>query len=158
MHIQTLSINNFASFAESAVNLTEGLWLVTGQIDGDLQSNNGCGKSPLLEAPYWALTGSTVRGVRGGGIVRLGSADCTVRVVFQNGVDTLDITRIWSPRVKSVVAVIGDEEINAHNARDVTESLWQRLDIDRELWLAATFFGDAFVCSVHCVLRNVPTL
>ena len=62
MKISKLKIKNFYSFRDTSLDFShyEGLTLIKG-VNKDNFGSNGSGKSALLEAVFFGLTGKTVR-------------------------------------------------------------------------------------------------
>ena len=62
MIIKKISIQNFYSFKSSSINFKDyrGLTLIKGK-NKDTGGSNGSGKSALVEALYFVLTGKTIR-------------------------------------------------------------------------------------------------
>ena len=83
MRLSRLKLENFQSYMESEVLLSESkLFFITG-VNRDTNSSNGCGKSSIKEAILFSLTGRTK--VRGGDIVRRGAKKTTVELdLFHN--------------------------------------------------------------------------
>ena len=62
---KNICLHNFLSFEDATLKLNDcGYILIQGQNNNpiDLASSNGSGKSALLEAISWCLTGETIRG------------------------------------------------------------------------------------------------
>ena len=84
--IHSVELCNFLSHSKSLVNFnsTNGMVLISGEnVDGRFDSN-GAGKSTILEAIIWSLTGNTLRGV--------GVNDIVNRFVGKDTKVTLDLT------------------------------------------------------------------
>ena len=62
MKIKRVEIRNFYSFKKATLSLpgSNGITLIDGYND-DTQGSNGAGKSVLIEAVYFGLTGKTIR-------------------------------------------------------------------------------------------------
>jgi DNA repair exonuclease SbcCD ATPase subunit/DNA repair exonuclease SbcCD nuclease subunit len=79
-----LVIENFRSIEHADIPLDQpGLYLIVGEnLDGSKPKSNGSGKTSIVEAFCYALTGKTVRGVSGDRLIRRGSKGLHVRLVF----------------------------------------------------------------------------
>ena len=98
--LKEIRLINIASFEEVVYTLNQGVTtLIFGNnLDNDSQGSNGSGKSALLEGISLALTGETLRKVKGDEIINDESDEAVVEAMFYNtmsGVDFL-VTRILS--------------------------------------------------------------
>lgn len=67
LEFKKVHFNNFLSFNDAEVNLNvPGYTLITGinENPDDNASSNGAGKTTILEAVHWAITGLTIRGAK----------------------------------------------------------------------------------------------
>lgn len=81
MIFKTLEIQNFMSIQHAKLDLeNQGLTLITGEnLDNPNFTNNGAGKSTIIEALTYVLYGKTIRGLRGDAVVNLQiSKNCKV--------------------------------------------------------------------------------
>lgn len=110
MRLQEIELTNFRSYDHETIQFTDGRTLMIGE--------NGTGKSTLIDAIAWCLTGQC-RGVDGRGqgqknLIRLGADQATVRVKT----DVLTVTRqisrnggaTASVKTESVLAALGVSE------------------------------------------------
>ena len=67
MRIESVAAQNFKSYPEFFLDIPEpGLYLITGRNKADAKiGSNGAGKSTILDALSWCLTGKTTRGLGG---------------------------------------------------------------------------------------------
>ncbi|MEM6734460.1 MAG: hypothetical protein AAF620_00180 [Bacteroidota bacterium] len=88
--------------------------------DNDSQHSNGSGKSALLEAIAMGLTGSPLRKVKNGELVRNGAKNSSIYLKLTNSQtnDLMEIERVVYPKKSSVVFV----KINGDVAKDVTST------------------------------------
>jgi DNA repair exonuclease SbcCD ATPase subunit len=111
---KTLSIQNFLSVGETAINLefSKGINLITGE-NLDNNTRNGVGKSSVIEAIYWCLFGSTIRDIKNDKIVHnLSKKSCEVSLTFDlilanNQKSLFEIKRFLNP---SKIHIFKDEE------------------------------------------------
>lgn len=91
-----LTIHNFMSFSDSYVNLnTPGYTLIIGENNSKLDNttSNGSGKSSILEAIMWCLTGETIRGTKGKDVLKQGEKEGFVKLSFSVDNDEYEIVR-----------------------------------------------------------------
>lgn len=95
-------LHNFSSYGHTELDLqNRGFCLVSGQNNctKDNALSNGSGKSNLLNAICYALTGETITGVKTNlKNINVEEHDCWVQVDFAYGKDLLSLTRYFSPR------------------------------------------------------------
>lgn len=96
MKFGIIEIDNFLVIGSAKVNLADrGLILIQGENDDDSSAlSNGAGKSSLMDALCWCLTGTTARGVSGDEVVnnKVGK-DTRVMVPIIEGSDTYEVVR-----------------------------------------------------------------
>lgn len=96
MKFGLMEIDNFLVIGSAKVNLADrGLILIQGENDDDSSAlSNGAGKSSLMDALCWCLTGTTARGVSGDEVVnnKVGK-DTRVMVPIIEGSDTYEVVR-----------------------------------------------------------------
>lgn len=95
-------LHNFSSYGHTELDLqNRGFCLVSGQNNctKDNALSNGSGKSNLLNAICYALTGETITGVKTNlKNINVEEPDCWVQVDFTYGKDLLSLTRYFSPK------------------------------------------------------------
>lgn len=103
INFDKLIVHNFGSYGHSEVDLrNRGFCLVTGRNDcqKDNAVSNGSGKSFLWNAICFALCGETINGLHTNlkNINITDDPNCWVQLIFTEGNDHFEITRIVTPR------------------------------------------------------------
>jgi DNA repair exonuclease SbcCD ATPase subunit len=95
-------LHNFSSYGHTELDLqNRGFCLVSGQNNctKDNALSNGSGKSNLLNAICYALTGETITGVKSNlKNINVEEPDCWVQVDFTYGKDLFNLIRYFSPK------------------------------------------------------------
>jgi len=84
INFKNISIQNFLSVGNECLklNFKSGISLITG-VNKDKDSKNGCGKTTILDALYWAIFGNTIRDIKKDKIVHDHSKEtCSVDLEF----------------------------------------------------------------------------
>lgn len=108
----SVEMQNFLSVGHISFDLDEkGIISVIGENRTDsFSTSNGSGKSALIEAIIWCLTGATSRGIKGDDVINkysdLGSGDCYVNVQLLIGDNAYSITR--SRGIRNSLSIIKD--------------------------------------------------
>ena len=95
--ITKLEIENFRSIQDKVtLNIKSGLFSIEGINYTETNSTNGCGKSTLISALYWALTGSSLTNeVLADEVVNLQSnKNCRVSVYITTDTDDIVVKRV----------------------------------------------------------------
>ena len=123
---KNICLHNFLSFEDATLKLNDcGYILIQGQNNNpiDLASSNGSGKSALLEAISWCLTGETIRGSKE--VTRLNVDDkdnkCFVKLDFEVDDNNYQIYRQTNPSKLSVI--VNNEDISGKGIRDTSKIL-----------------------------------
>ena len=123
---KNICLHNFLSFEDATLKLNDyGYVLIQGQNNNpiDLASSNGSGKSALLEAISWCLTGETIRGSKE--VTRLNVDDndnkCFVKLDFEIDDNNYQIYRQTNPSKLSVI--VNNEDISGKGIRDTSKIL-----------------------------------
>ena len=83
--ITKIEIENFRSIQSKVIlNIKPGLFSIVGVNNDEKASTNGCGKSTIVSALYWCLTGNTLTNeVLADEVINLQSGkDCRVECYF----------------------------------------------------------------------------
>lgn len=88
-HINNITADNFISFQHLDLDLPQdSCSLIYGQnLDNDKQKNNGTGKSTIVEAIAYAITGESMRGVRDAELINDHSDTATIELTLENDFD-----------------------------------------------------------------------
>lgn len=84
------------SFSDAYIDLnTLGYTLIIGENNSksDNTTSNGSGKSSILEAIMWCLTGETIRGIKGKDVLKQGEKEGFVKLSFSVDNDEYEIVR-----------------------------------------------------------------
>jgi len=87
MRIKEIKIRNFYSIESMELNLEDysGITLIEG-VNKDAGGSNGSGKSAILEAVCWGLTGKTIRKSNEAALVNnKNKKNCLVEILFRDG-------------------------------------------------------------------------
>lgn len=151
MKFGEMEIENFLAIKSAKLNLSDrGLLLVQGQNDEDTSADsNGAGKSSLMDALSWCLTGTTARGVTGDEIVnnKVGK-DTRVLVPIIEDDDTYEVVRHrkHKPHKNALHLFRIDKTGVRHDLTDGTDKLTQEkvnqiLGCSYEVFKAAVYAG-----------------
>lgn len=143
MKIKHIAINNFLSFQKADIDLTkfDGLTVIKGK-NRDTLGSNGSGKSALIEAIYFGLTGKTIRKTNEAALVntQAGSKCCVIIDLEHDGHD-IQIMRARKPS-KLRLWIDGEEETTDH-ARNTQAKIEELLNTNPRVLLASMFFGQS---------------
>ena len=143
MKIKHLAINNFLSFKKVDIDFTkfDGLTVIKGR-NLDTKGSNGSGKSALVEAIYFGLTGKTIRKTNEAALVntQAGTKCCVIIDIEYDGHD-IQILRARKP-TKLRLWVDGKEE-TADHARNTQAKIETLLNTNPRVLLASMFFGQS---------------
>ena len=163
MKISKIKIKNFYSFVKTELNFAgySGLTLIKG-VNRDNFGSNGSGKSALLEAIFFGLTGKTVRKSTEAAIINNKSkGGCEVEIHLNNG---MVIKRCKKP-TKLELWVDGVNQTKAH-AGETQAYIDELLNTNYKILLSSMFFGqsnslnflDADSNDKRLILRNFLNL
>ena len=163
MKISKIKIKNFYSFVSAEVDFSEykGLTLIKG-INKDNFGSNGSGKSALLEAIFFGLTGKTVRKSTEAAIINNRSKKgCSVEIELNNGI----VIKRFKKPTKLELWVDGTNQTKEH-ASATQAYIDELLNTNHKILLASMFFGqsnnlnflDADANDKRLILRNFLNL
>ena len=140
MKISKIKISNFYSFKKATLDLSKysGLTLIKGQ-NKDAGGSNGSGKSVLVEAVYFGLTGKTIRKSTEEAIVNNQSKkNCFVELHVD---DDIVIRRHKKP-TKLQLFIAGEEKTQAsvHATQELIDEL---LNTNYKVLMCSMFFGQS---------------
>lgn len=116
MSIQLLAVtaSNFKSFKTLSFNIKEGVYHIYGDNQDDqYSSSNGAGKTSVLDAIYWCLTGDTLQGAQSSDDVVnvLVNRNCSVKVHLLSNDIGYYITRYRKDQLHGNGVVIQSEDL-----------------------------------------------
>lgn len=139
-------IHNFLAFADATFDFSlPGLTVVEGRIRGVPGcDSNGSGKSALLEAPVWAITGKTIREeCSGDKVIRNGTNDgCFVDVTIR-GPKTIRIVRYrgHSTHGNKVMLYVDGRDVSRGTSVQTDVAIESELGLDFDTFLNTVAFG-----------------
>jgi DNA repair protein SbcC/Rad50 len=148
---QTIEIKNFLSFGDKStvINFKPGVNTITGTNLDKEDSKNGCGKSSICDALYYALYGTTLREVGKEFISNaLTKKQCEVSLVFDvdtnNNIERYKVTRKLNPTKCSLFK----------NDEDITRSTLAKTNafLQNLIHTPATVFQNSVIMSVNNAL------
>ena len=143
MKIEKINIQNFYSFKDVSLDLSDyrGLTLIKGK-NKDTGGSNGSGKSALVEAIYFGLTGKTIRKSTEESLVNnQAKKKCVVQVHLLHQDEYVVITRQKKPT--KLELVVGAENKTGATVADTQREIDALLNINHKVLLASMFFGQS---------------
>jgi len=144
MKIKQLRIENFYSFRDATIDFSsyEGITVIKGK-NKDTGGSNGAGKSVLVEAVFFALTGKTIRKSTEDTLVNnKAKRKCMVEIELNNDIR---IRRYKKPT--KLEFFIGKEDLTQESVTATQELINETLNINHKVLLASMFFGQASTVS-----------
>ena len=126
--ITKLEIENFRSIQDKVtLNLKSGLFSIEGINYTETNSTNGCGKSTLISALFWAFTGSSLTNeVLADEVVNLKTnKNCRVSVYIITEKDEIKITRVRKDvdQGNNLFLEINGQDLSCHKIADTQERI-----------------------------------
>ena len=143
MKIEKITIQNFYSFKNVELHLGDysGLTLLKG-INKDTGGSNGAGKSALVEAIYFGLTGKTIRKSTEDSLVNNQTKKhCKVEICITHNDEDVIITRQKKPT--KLEFVVGGVVRTQQSVATTQEEINKTLNINHKALLASMFFGQS---------------
>lgn len=136
--LQSININNFRSIKKQTFSLKEGLFAVVGKNnDNNTSSNNGAGKTSIISALFWALTGSSLNGeTLADEVINLQTKkNCKVECVFQTDQGEMRVirTRKDDELGNSLSLILNDQDLSCHKIADTQERINQIIKVPFDL-------------------------
>ena len=147
IQIKTLTINNFLSHIDSYIDFDQhqGLTLILGKNADGRYDSNGSGKSTILEAIIYALTGYTLRGVSADEVVnrQVGSGTVIELEFYNNDISYRIIRYRKHPEYQNKLRFFRDEEeLTKRTTKDTQELIDQVIGIPRKILESTVFMGE----------------
>ena len=143
MKIEKIKIQNFYSFKDVEVDVKNyrGLTVIKGKNE-DTGGSNGSGKSALVEAIYFGLTGKTIRKSTEDSLVNnQEKKKCLVEVTVMHNDVPVVITRQKKPTKLSFVA--NGEDLTRESVSSTQKAIDEYFNINHKVLLASMFFGQS---------------
>ena len=143
MKIEKIKIQNFYSFKDASVNFGDyrGLTVIKGK-NKDTGGSNGSGKSVLVEAVYFGLTGKTIRKSTEDSLVNnVAKKHCMVEIHLTHNNERVIITRHKKPT--RLEFHVGEENRTKDNVGATQAEINSVLNINHKVLLASMFFGQS---------------
>lgn len=138
MRVSELRIQNFYSTKSLEIDLSEyrGISLIEGY-NHDNSCSNGAGKSTILEAICWAITGKTIRkSVENSLVNNQSKGGCEVEVLINGNI------RIFrSKRPTKLELYVDDEPRTLDHARNTQALIYEILGVDYKTLMSSLIFG-----------------
>jgi DNA repair exonuclease SbcCD ATPase subunit len=143
MKIEKINIQNFYSFKHAEVDVKNysGLTVIKGKNE-DTGGSNGSGKSALVEAIYFGLTGKTIRKSTEDSLVNnQEKKKCVVEVTLTHEKVTAVITRQKKPTKLSFI--VDGVDMTKESVSSTQKAIDEYFNINHKVLLASMFFGQA---------------
>ena len=143
MKIEKINIQNFYSFKNASLDFQNysGLTVIKGK-NKDTGGSNGSGKSALVEALYFGLTGKTIRKSTEDSLVNnQAKKKCVVRLELVHNDQYVIITRQKKPT--KLEFLVGEEDRTQDTVAATQAQINSFLNINHKVLLASMFFGQA---------------
>lgn len=136
--IHQLEIENFRSIQKKVtLNIRPGLFSIEGINNDEENSHNGAGKSSILSALYWCLTGNALTNeVLADDVVNVKSGkNCRVSLYIDSDQGSIKITRTRkdSEFGNNLFLEVNEQDLTCHKVMDTQERIVQLLKIPFEL-------------------------
>jgi len=147
VQLTSLRLHNFCCFADQELVVRQGLWLITGR--GKDYPSNGAGKSSLIgEALYWLIFGRTTKGLGADEVIRWSTKQCEVTGSFEEGNETLIVTRRRGPDGHTLSVVEGISSTQdvgavweAASVNEMTDKLGRYLGLTPQIFQNLAYFS-----------------
>tara|TARA_R110002110_G_scaffold318944_5_gene531741 strand:- start:885 stop:1508 length:624 start_codon:yes stop_codon:yes gene_type:complete len=143
MKIEKINIQNFYSFKNASLDFNNyrGLTVIKGK-NKDTGGSNGSGKSALVEALYFGLTGKTIRKSTEDSLVNnQAKKKCVVSLELVHNDQYVIITRQKKPT--KLEFLVGKEDRTQDTVAATQAQINSFLNINHKVLLASMFFGQA---------------
>ena len=136
--ITKLEIENFRSIQDKVtLSLKPGLFSIEGINYTETNSTNGCGKSTLISALFWAFTGSSLTNeVLADEVVNLKTnKNCRVSVYIETEKDEIKVTRVRKDVDKgnNLMLEINSQDLSCHKVADTQDRINKLIKIPFDL-------------------------
>lgn len=139
VEIKSVTMKDFLSFCNDKIsfeNENAPVLILGCNQDG---GSNGAGKSSIFEAIFWALTGTTLRGVSGNAVTRNGSKKCTVTLELLYNGSSIEIVRSLVAGTMSLSVQKDKFNVTASSVRE-TQKIIDEMGLDAHTLRHLMFF------------------
>lgn len=165
MSIQILSVtaNNFKSFKTLSLEIKEGVYHIFGDNQDDsYSSSNGAGKTSILDAIYWCLSGNTLQGVQSSDdVVNIKAGkNCFVKVHLISNEIGYYISRYRKDSLRNNSIVIQSEDLtdlSSHRIVDNQNRIREIIGVDFSM-LKSILMLDSRMSGSFTSMSNVDRL
>lgn len=130
-----VDIKNFLSIDEiSPIEFNDGITLLSGKNETDTFSeSNGSGKSAIIDAIVWCITGSTTRGISSDAVINRYRTDvgCSVRVTIEINKTFYQITRTRGGSYGNTLKIVKDfkEDVSGNTVKKSQDILYNLIPL-----------------------------
>lgn len=130
-----VDIKNFLSIDEiSPIEFNDGITLLSGKNETDTFSeSNGSGKSAIIDAIVWCITGSTTRGISSDAVINRYRTDvgCSVRVTVEINKTFYKITRTRGGSYGNTLKIVKDfkEDVSGNTVKKSQDILYNLIPL-----------------------------
>lgn len=136
--IERVEGTNIFSYAEMSVDFSAGVTLIEGYNHDD-GTEEGSGKSAILNAISWCLFGEIPKDVKMDDVVRAGEKSCRVSVLLSNGVQ---VVRTRKPN--DLYINNGADKIKGKDAKETQEMIVQILGMSFKTFCQSVYFAQNY--------------
>ena len=143
MKIEKIKIKNFYSFKDVSLDVSDysGLTVIKG-FNKDTGGSNGSGKSALVEAIYFGLTGKTIRKSTEDSLVNnQAKKKCEIEIHLTHNNERVVITRQKKPT--KLEFLVGSEDRTREGVLATQQAIEDYFNINPKVLLASMFFGQS---------------
>lgn len=132
--IKKVEIQNFRSIKDKVkLNVKPGLYTIEGINCDEPNSKNGAGKSSIISAIYWCLTGTTLTNevLADEVINEISGKDCLVTLYIESNENQIELTRTRKHAEfgNNLILKIDGQDVSCHKIADTQERLNQLIKI-----------------------------
>lgn len=135
--LKSIEIKNFRSIKNQIFEIKDGLFVIIGDNKDNPGNNNGAGKTSIISACIWALTGTSLNGeVLADEIVNFKTGkDCKVKCIFYSDDGELIVTRTRkdSELGNNLIIELDGQDLSCHKIADTQTRLNNIIKVSPEL-------------------------
>lgn len=138
--VQSVTGKNLFSFEEFSVDFTTGVTLIEGYNHDD-GTEEGCGKSALLNTISWILYGEIPKDSKIDDVVRSGTKSATATVILSNG---FEVTRSRKPNDLFMYDNRLEHELRGKDAKETQEMIISMLGMSFKTFCQSVYFAQNY--------------